>query len=78
MISCEKLATSLCTVGEEFILDLGKALDEAKYALSAEEYENLKAVIGGVIDTLDVDLLWPLHTRYPDLEPSHLKGWQHE
>lgn len=76
MISSEKLASSICNAGEEFIIELGKALDDAKLSLPLDEYENLKKAIGVVLGTLDVDLLWPLHTKYPELEPKNLKGWQ--
>jgi len=78
MISSEKLASSICTAGEEFIIELGKALDESKLSLPSDEYENLKKAIGVVIGTLDVDLLWPLHTKYPQLEPKDLRDWQNE
>lgn len=76
MVSSKKLASSIGTASESFIIELGKALDEAKVSATPEEYEKLKKAIGVVIGTLEIDLLWPLYTKHPELEPENLKGWQ--
>ncbi|WP_124553388.1 hypothetical protein [Methylophilus methylotrophus] len=76
MVSSKKLASSIGTASESFIIELGKALDEAKVSATQEEYEKLKKAIGVVIGTLEIDLLWPLYTKHPELESENLKGWQ--
>jgi len=76
MVSSKKLASSIGTASESFIIELGKALDEAKVSTTPEEYEKLQKAIGVVIGTLEIDLLWPLYTKHPELEPENLKGWQ--
>lgn len=78
MVSSEKLASSISFACEAFIIELGKVLDEAKFSASPDEYEELKKALGVVIGTLEIDLLWMLYKKHPELEPENLKGWQNE
>ena len=73
MIESTELATSLSASGEHFIGELSSVLNTAKTTCNAEEWERIKRAIGIVIGTLEVEVLWPLYKKHPDLEPESLK-----
>jgi len=78
MITSAKLATDVSAAGEHFVAALSKCLAEAKLSCSPEEYEQFKKAVASVVGTLEVDMLWPLYKKHPDLEPEGLRDWKSE
>lgn len=75
MISDPDRARAVSEAAEAFLGELSLALELVQSTGSSEEFERLKRVVGEVVGTLEVDLLWPLYRQHPALEPENLKGW---
>ena len=78
MITSTQLATEVSAAGERFVEALSKCLMEAQSSCSPEEYEQFKKAVGSVIGTLEMDMLWPLYRKHPELEPENLRDWKNE
>ena len=78
MITSAKLAIDVSAAGEHFVEALSKCLTEAQSSCSPEEYEQFKKAVASVVGTLEVDMLWPLYKKHPELEPEGLRDWKNE
>ena len=78
MITSTKLATEVSIAGEHFVETLSKCLIDAQTSCSPEEYEQFRKAVGSVVGTLEIDMLWPLYKKHPELEPENLSDWKNE
>ncbi len=76
MIPDPTSAQAVSKAAEHFLGELSRAFEAARSSATPEEFERLKQVVGVVVGTLEVDLLWPLYKQHPNLEPENLKGWE--
>ena len=74
MISDPVQARAVSESAEAFIRALSGAFESARGTMPPAEFERLKVVVGQVVGTLEVDLLWPLYKLHPELEPENLRG----
>ena len=78
MITSTELAAEVSIAGERFVETLSKCLVAAQSSCLPEEYEQFKKAVGSVIGTLEIEMLWPLYRRHPELEPENLRDWKNE
>lgn len=74
MISNPTSALEVSKAAEHFLSVLESAFESARSTATPDEFARLKHVVGVVVGTLEVDLLWPLYKQHPDLEPVSLRG----
>ena len=74
MISDPVHARAVSESAEAFLRALNEAFEAARHGMSPEEFESLKVAVGEVVGTLEIDLLWPLYKRHPELEPENLRA----
>jgi len=69
----KKAATQIVQI----LLDCSGAIDQsvavAKQASPAEEFEEFRISAGRIMGSIFFDLLRPIFTEYPDLEPEELR-----
>jgi len=73
MISDPVHARAVSESAEAFLRTLHEAFEAARNAVPPDEFESLKVAVAEVVGTLEVDLLWPLYKRHPELEPENLR-----
>lgn len=78
MVTSKKIATDISAASEAFLVSLNKALLDAKAECSPQEYEQFKKAVGAVVGGLELDMLWPLYKKHPELQPENLRNWKDE
>lgn len=73
MISDPERARGVAEAAEALVRELMLALESARLSEAPSEVEVLKRKVGLLIGRLEMELFFPLYSKFPSLEPASRK-----